>query len=380
MSVEDEIQQPVVIMANERIDKSIREFNGKGDYFVWMSHVNRVAKARNWNEGHKLSAIAAALDGDAASLYDLLEEEGTVTLDKLTKAMEKAYGKRASRSKFTTELSKRKQQPDEPPDQYHRELLRLVKRAMPNVGTEAQKELVFHYFKEGVKDSIRQAFISNGPTTMEDALKLAERVEDDLRSYEDESNRMNASSRKPNVQVLNVDEVEDNSRQSTSDLMKNPNFITMAEAFASYLGISPSTNENSVNNVQQEQQDRWRYQNCGGSQRGLHRQQSSNYSQSIDCYNCGKKGHVSKSCTAPRKNQHQTMYDNRSNENVNNSHKWCEFHHTRSHSTDECWSNRNQQRSGAGSSNWRQNPDNPNNTPIGILQNAKVDKPSSGIA
>ena len=86
---------------------------------------------------------------------------------------------------------------------------------------------------------------------------------------------------------------------------------------------------------------------------------------------------MARMCTEQKVNQQQHKDDSQGHVNRNGSQSYCEYHHSRGHSTEECWSNNGQQRNGASSSNWRQNTDNPNNIPIGILQNAKVDKSSS---
>ena len=107
--------------------------------------------------------------------------------------------------------------------------------------------MMFNQFKHGVNAEVHRAVVNQKAQDIDAALEIANEIYSEYRQRGEFESKCSS---KPKVQVYNVEnEKPISSDGSVQNFLKDPNFIAMANAFASYLGISPNKVENSVNSV-----------------------------------------------------------------------------------------------------------------------------------
>lgn len=224
---------------NNQVNLKPPEFDGKGSWKNYHVQFEAAAVANHWTTEEKATALTLSLRGDAANILQSLPPEDLHEYDKLVKCLETRFGLEHLQGLYHCQLKGRQQRPKESLQEYELDIVRLTRLAYPDTPEKVLECLAVQAFADGLRDEdVKQAVLLSRSKTITAALSCALEFE-----------AVKANSRNT-AKVREVEALTEN--QETNYLRK------LVEEIIS------------------------------GKQMPIRK--------SVQCWNCGKKGHVRRQC------------------------------------------------------------------------------------
>jgi hypothetical protein len=165
---------------------------------TFLAKFNNCAKFFKWSDNEQLFFLKASLDGQAGQLLwhsDSVQD----TVEKIIELLQNRFGQRNQAERYRAELRIRKQQKNESLQSLYQDVCRLMSLAYIGPITSTIEIVAHDAFLEALDDShLRVRILEREPKNLEEALKIATRLEafdkagvSSQRSSNDESGRQN---------------------------------------------------------------------------------------------------------------------------------------------------------------------------------------------
>ncbi|RHZ62049.1 hypothetical protein Glove_344g65 [Diversispora epigaea] len=315
---EENNEEPIIENNNvmDILALRLRKFRGNGTQnpVEWLKNYEKTARMNGWTDDQRKKRIYTVLNDAVDEWYNEIytatyRNQDDNRLPNWTEVKElfiMQFCNRKWMNKWIRELEKLKQQPGESVDQYITRFKKIIRKGAPVM----QDENKFYHFKKGLRKGMLPIISMHNPENIATVIELAqyykeaedleeglepEESEDEIKpkpkikrrikkkKYENESSDEETPVKKEKVKKkeVKVDPIE--------ELIKKMNELTIKLAKTE----KPQYN----NNIR-----------------------SRNYD--IECYNCGKKGHISKDCKGfNRNNNYRNNYRDQNNSFRNNNYQ-----------------------------------------------------------
>jgi len=262
-------------------------FTGEKNWDEWADHFDSVATVNEWDDETKLKWLRVRLTGRAATAFRRLPETTRADFKEAVKAMRKRFEPESKKELYMAELQTRTKRRDEDWATLGDDLKSLADKAYPELQDEARELLALNQYLSQL-DSPQIAFgvRQNKPKTVDDAVRLTLEVESYLRP------------RRPD-RIAQVGE-DDDETGVIAAAAKTPLDDTLKQLLRRIDRIEAELRTVQQSGVAKQQEG------LGGERdEGPKWRRPRSRSKPLTCWNCGGEGHLSRSCTSPRKNEQQ---------------------------------------------------------------------------
>ena len=299
---------------------SLGTFNGKTDLDTFLVRFETCSRHFGWSKSEKVFHLINALTDSAEPIVKEVGPFGT--LEGILELLQSRFGNILRIETFHADLRKRRRRPNETLQDLYLDLCRLRALATSEVEDERYPEMYFRkIFVDSLNDrELRRAVLVQNPGTMEEAYRVATRLEA-INAYETPVSEFNRN--RPNLRQLDLEnETLPSSKQGPEldehlarRLVELENEVQSLRADAQRrASCSPNTPSNS--RVRQSVQDPGSMMTDGSTRDS--RTASSTHETYVPigrrkevvrqvprkCYNCGEIGHIKQDCIKPRFSDH----------------------------------------------------------------------------
>ncbi|RHZ88372.1 hypothetical protein Glove_23g191 [Diversispora epigaea] len=284
------------------------------DPVEWLKNYEKTAKMNGWTEDQRKERIYTVLDDAADEWYNEIYtatygDEGNERLPTWTEVKELfliQFCNRKWMNKWTRELEKLKQQPGESVDQYAARFKKIIRKGAPNM----QNPEKLYHFKKGLRRGILPIISMHNPGDIATVIELAQHYEEaeDLEEglepeeSEDEIKLKPKTKRKIKKKKYESESSDDETPVKKEKIKKKEVEVDPIEE------LTKKMNELTIKLAKTEKPQ---YNN---------NIRTRNYD--IECYSCGKKGHISKDCKGfNRNNNYRNNYQEQNNSFRNNNYQ-----------------------------------------------------------
>lgn len=268
---EDSMKQPARNPGTSSHQKvKLPDYDGTYEAGLYLRQVDKVSTLNGWSEDVLLAHMMAALKGSAREILACFPEEDELTLDRLKCSLKDRFGRIVQKDVARSLLQDRMQREDETPRQLAVDVERLINHAYPEAKGEIREELVVEAFLRALGDQdLKLQCRLKGPKRLRDAVKDAETVESCLR----QARPKNSAGK----QTRHVNAVEASTESSIAKQLER------ATTGIAKLQIQMEELQKKSLRPQQTQQT-------------LGRPGDSSTYHPVECYHCGKFGHIQRNC------------------------------------------------------------------------------------
>ena len=151
-------------------------FNGSTSLETFLAKFRNCSEYFRWDERDQLFHLRASLDGPAGQL--LWDAPQCSTVEKVVQLLQSRFGTGNQAERYRAELRSRRRQPNETLQSLYIDISRLMSLAYPGPSTELSELVARDAFLEALGDqSLRVRILEREPTTMDEALRWASRLE-----------------------------------------------------------------------------------------------------------------------------------------------------------------------------------------------------------
>ena len=150
------------------------------DFSLWRRRFESYARAAKIPQDQLSDALLALLDDAAFRAFDLLGLTEAVRADykQLVEALSRRFASTTGEPALRFQLGQRHQEAAETLDEFADALLDLANRAYPELDSDVRMRLARDRFVAGVRaDYIQESLLQTPPDSLEDARKVAKRLE-----------------------------------------------------------------------------------------------------------------------------------------------------------------------------------------------------------
>ncbi|RHZ50775.1 hypothetical protein Glove_492g28 [Diversispora epigaea] len=282
--------------------------NGTQDPVEWLKNYEKTARMNGWTDDQKKERIYTVLDDTADEWYNEIYTQtyGNGNDEWSTWAIVKdqfleQFCNRRWMNKWTRELEKFKQQPGESVDQYAARFKRIIRKGAPAM-QNAEK---LYHFKKGLRKGMLPIISMHNPEDIAAVIELAQHYEEaeDLEEGLEPEESEDEIKVKPKTK-RKIKKKKYESESSDKEIPVKKEKIKKKEVEVD--PIEELTKKMNELTIKLAKTERPQYNN---------NTRTRNYD--IECYSCGKKGHISKDCKGFNRNNN---YRNNYQEHNNNNH------------------------------------------------------------
>lgn len=262
-------------------------YSGEGSWEQWIYHFRNVVAVNDWNEEAQLKWLKVRLTGRAQTAFQRLPAATQADLGQALAALKERFEPTIQKTRFQAELQTRRRKKGEDWADLADDLRRLADKAYPDLEDKARERLALNAYL-GLLDNPQVAFgvKQKSPGTLDAAIAATLELESYLSPCK--------------VPVSSVTEEDSQVVSAVSyNKFSNDKLVTLVER------LVDRVEKLEVNNSQANTGRRapWRSRQGTTNQRrgisnGAH---DTPLRRDITCWNCGRKGHVSRQCLSPRK-------------------------------------------------------------------------------
>ncbi|GFX47043.1 hypothetical protein TNCV_316651 [Trichonephila clavipes] len=224
-------------------------YDGKSSWQVYKTQFSIVADANQWDSQTKACQLAVSLRADAADILQTLPETQRLDIDALVNALELRFGEKCAKDYSRLQLKSRQQQVSETLQELATDVERLSHLAFSDCPTEVREVLALQHFVDGVRDpEIQKALRMADLKDLKGALVFAMKFE--------AAQQATRKNRHP-IRAVNESDTLNSSVERLERQMRS--FMNRVESLMS---------------------------------------QKANGKKTLKCWNCGREGHLQRSCRA----------------------------------------------------------------------------------
>jgi hypothetical protein len=146
----------------------------------FFGNVDKIAKAKKWDDEERLDWVPLLLDGPASLFYDQLLDSVKQDYGQLRRAFVDKFNGNDEKNRRIMQLHNIQQRDGEDVLNFYTRICNLAKGAYDGLGFDQLQPLLMNHFLHGVKGNIKRQVILAGPDTVDHALAIAHRVENNL--------------------------------------------------------------------------------------------------------------------------------------------------------------------------------------------------------
>ena len=151
-------------------------FNGSTSLETFLAKFRNCREYFKWNDADQLFHLRASLDGPAGQL--LWNAPQTDRVDKVIELLQNRFGEVNQAERYRAELRSRRRRPKESLQELYIDISRLMSLAYPGPTTELSEIVGRDAFLDALTDqTMRVRILEHGPTTLDEALRWACRIE-----------------------------------------------------------------------------------------------------------------------------------------------------------------------------------------------------------
>jgi hypothetical protein len=236
-------------------------YDGKTAWSVYKTQLDVVSAANSWDNITKAFQLAAALRGEAADILQTLPVDKRADFQSLTGALELRFGESHLKDFNRLQLKSRRQKAGETLQELAAEIEKLSQLAFSECPTDVRDGLALQYFVDAIRDpEIQQALRIADNKDLKSALVYAMKIE--------------------------------SAQQATK---KEHRFVR---------GATAETKSTSIEELSDEIRKMLKF---------LENKEAPKTRQQLQCFKCGKIGHIQKWCPTRRVSRNDTPQQNQEN-------------------------------------------------------------------
>lgn len=176
---------------NKRHAMKPGKFDGKMPLETFLRQFDICAKHNSWDDGEKADYLQCALEGNPAQLLWEHSSGSHVTYDGLVARLRQRYGVDGQAASFRSQLSYRRQKNNESLHDLFHDIKRLLAYAFPSETSAATETIACDSFIQALSDrELAFKVKEKEPETVDDAFKIAVRLQAYQEMRDDERDRM----------------------------------------------------------------------------------------------------------------------------------------------------------------------------------------------
>ena len=176
-------------------------YDGSSCLEIFIARFNNCARYFKWDEEDKLFQLCGSLSGPAGQI---LWDAGTqTTADEVMRLLRNRFGNINQAKRFRAELRARKRKPGESLQKFYQDIGRLMPLAYPGRTSELSNIVARDAFLEALDNSsLRVRVLEKEPVNLDDALKLACRLEAFDKSTSQEAMKSSTDTRRDSTKFV----------------------------------------------------------------------------------------------------------------------------------------------------------------------------------
>ena len=247
-------------------------FDGDKNYEEWMYHFENVAAVNGWDEDAKLLWLKVRLAGKAQTTYQKFTDDVKRSYAESKKALKARFEPESRKERYRAEFQTRRRKKEENWADFADGLKVLVDKAYSDLEEKAREQLaVNHYLTNVDQQQVAFSVKQRCPKTLDEAVSATMEME----SY------LIGTAARPSVTGM-VDDLSTHEGSLTS-------------AVVGTMERSHSTGFKEILTRLEEIEKRVKGQE--------ERKDAATRRQSVVCWNCGRTGHISRTCRQLRRGQ-----------------------------------------------------------------------------
>ena len=283
------------------------QFNGSVFWCDYQAHFEMCSEVNKWNELEKAQYLAVSLRGSAQQVMSDLSDYERRNYNTLVKAISNRFNPDRQTELYKAQLRCRKRQPNESIPELGQAIKRIVRLAYPNANFELIDSLSRDHFLDAISDSnLRMQIYQARPTSIDEAVCVAIEFE----AYQKaESQR---SSWKRPARMINSDNafLQGNEQKSLQTQIEE-----LTKSLADFSSTQKNANREQMRqNTQIQNTIKGLVNRVDRLEKGQNVKEKSNVSAvknqrhagrfpAVECFNCGKKGHIARDCRVQTNDQ-----------------------------------------------------------------------------
>ena len=177
LAVDLEQPRPINVIINTN-KMEPHQFDGEISWPAYLIQFNMISELNNWTSREKLLYLGASLTGKAREVLRNTDSKMRDTFEGLVQCLSERFGPDKHKDVFKALLQNKTQQPDENFHDLAHSIMGMVQSAYPTVTWKMADLLAKDHFIEAIGDStIRDLVLFNEPNTLNEAVRIALRIQ-----------------------------------------------------------------------------------------------------------------------------------------------------------------------------------------------------------